>query len=361
METFEAEAAWLLLVQPENFPFEVKSINVDERTIKLVNSLTVKDLIKRSKSQLYYNLKAELGLTDEKVPGPFLCSLLRKEEEIYGALCLGRFESDKFFSAGDLKLADILSTQAAFSLENYRLSKEKEEKERIRKIFGSYLNPHILDDLLEKDNSLLYEVKKKKVAILFSDVRDFTTISEMLNPEELAKLLNEYYSLMSSAIFDFKGTLMQYIGDGIMAMWGAPVNDENACMNALRASIKMLKNLEIINEEKSKEKKFEKIITKLHRDNLFRMGVGIHFDDVVVGYVGTEMKMQYTAIGDGVNIAARLEKMNKEYSTELLITDAVYKKTGDNIEVKHLGVTPCRGRDPVDIYQVLSLNDKKEK
>ena len=121
METFEAEVGWLYLSQTSDFPFDIHKINIDEETVGLITSFAVKDLIKRGKSKLFYNLQIELALSEKKVPGPFLCSLLKKENEIYGALCLGRYRTDNIFSAGDLKLANTLSTQTAFSLENYRL------------------------------------------------------------------------------------------------------------------------------------------------------------------------------------------------------------------------------------------------
>ena len=136
METFEAEVGWLYWARATDSSFEIFRKNIDEETVRLVNSFSVKDLIKRGKSDLFYNIRAELGLADERVPGPFLCSLLKKEDDIYGALCLGRYGSEKFFSAGELKLADILSTQAAFSLENSRLYLELERKvdERTREL-----------------------------------------------------------------------------------------------------------------------------------------------------------------------------------------------------------------------------------
>ena len=135
-ETFEAEVGWLYWVQSTDSLFEIFRKNIDEEIVRLVNFFSVKDLIKRGKSDLFYNIRAELGLADKRVPGPFLCSILKKEDDIYGALCLGRYGSEKFFSAGELKLADILSTQAAFSFENSRLYQELEQKvdERTREL-----------------------------------------------------------------------------------------------------------------------------------------------------------------------------------------------------------------------------------
>ena len=169
MEKFEAEVGWLYLPQTNDFPFDIHRLNIDEETVRLVNSIVVKDLIKRGKSKLFYNLQVELALLEKEVPGPFLCSLLKKENEIYGALCLGRYSTDNIFSAGDLKLANILSTQTASSLENYRLyqnietlyEKQKHEtierKQQAEKLQNALNEVESLKSRLQAENIYLQE------------------------------------------------------------------------------------------------------------------------------------------------------------------------------------------------------------
>ena len=248
----------------------------------------------------------------------------------------------------------VFSLPLVFYSFNYLL--ERKEKERIRGIFSSYLNPHVLEDLLKRDNSFLFDVERKKIAIMFSDVRDFTTISQYLEPDEVAELLNEYTEAMFEAIFKHQGTLHQYIGDGIMALWGAPVPDEICCLNALRGAMQMLENLRPLNEKWDRIEKLRQIAEKLGRDSLFKIGIGIHYAEVVVGYIGPQRRMQYTAIGDGVNTASRVEGLNKNLGTELLITEDFYSKVKDKVEAEFLGPKQVKGRNElVDVYKVLNL------
>ncbi len=250
-------------------------------------------------------------------------------------------------AAGVLFLPLLLYTSSYIS--------EKHEKDRVRSIFSAYLNPYVLEDLLSRENSFIFKMDRKKIAIMFSDVRDFTTISSYLEPDEVAVLLNEYCTAMFEAIFQHKGTLHLYIGDGIMALWGAPVADDDCCLNALRGSLKMLENLKPLNEKWDKDSRLKAIAKELGRDKLFRIGIGLHYSDPVVGYMGPPQRMQYTAIGDGVNTASRVEGLNKEFGSELLMTVDFYAKVKQHINAESLGLAKIKGRDPIEVYKLVDV------
>ena len=233
---------------------------------------------------------------------------------------------------------------APLSVYSYRFLVEGREKRRLRSIFRSYVNDQVLDDLVEKEDFTAFSVQRKHVALMFTDVRNFTTLSEKLDPEVVAGLLNEYMTEMCKAIFEYKGTVNKFIGDGIMAIWGAPVEDPEACLNAVKAGLRMLERLEELNKR-----------WKPFNHPYFDIGVGIHYAKVAVGYLGHPDRMEYTALGDGVNTASRVEGVNKTLKTHILITRAVCNIIKDDINLGISQQVPVKGRQDVMVYEVTGL------
>jgi adenylate cyclase len=170
----------------------------------------------------------------------------------------------------------------------------------------------------------------RRLAILFSDIRSFTTISETLPPDELVKSLNRYFDVMVDIIIQRKGIVDKYIGDAIMAFFGAPVRSENDALLSVLAGLGMVKALDDFNADQIERGAVE-----------FKIGVGINFGEVTVGNIGTDKKMDYTVIGDGVNLASRLEGLTKEYKQTLIFSDSVYQNVAPFI--------PCRLVDKVQV------------
>jgi len=190
----------------------------------------------------------------------------------------------------------------------------KKQEQRIRNIFQKYVPKDVIDRFFANPEGMLVG-ENRVLAILFSDIRSFTTISEGLMPDEIVSSLNRYFSLMVDIIMNANGIVDKYIGDGIMAFFGAPVQREDDALQAVKAALDMEDAVVEFNMEQIEKGKPE-----------FRIGIGINYGDVTVGNIGSERKMDYTVVGDMVNVAARLESLNKVYHQSLVFSENVYKK-----------------------------------
>jgi adenylate cyclase len=207
------------------------------------------------------------------------------------------------------------------------LAQKREQK--IRNIFQKYVPKDVIDRFFENPEAMLVG-ENRVLAVLFSDIRGFTTISENLMPDELVSSLNRYFTVMVDIIMARHGIVDKYIGDAIMAFFGAPVKREDDAMNAVLSGIEMMEALDGFNEGQRKLGKPE-----------FHIGVGINYGVVTVGNIGTEKKMDYTVIGDMVNLASRLEGLTKRYHQGLIISDSLHYKVKDEL--------PCRLIDSVAV------------
>jgi adenylate cyclase len=183
---------------------------------------------------------------------------------------------------------------------------------------------------------------KLPVTILFSDIRGFTSISEQLEAQELVALLNEYFTEMVDIVMDHGGVVDKYIGDAIMVIFGAPVPGANDALNAVRAALAMRESLARLNTR-----------LEARGAQIIRTGIGIHSGEVIAGNIGSERRMEYTVIGDAVNLASRLESSTKDLGADLVISEATYALTRDHIVARPLGTISVKGREqPVDVYAV---------
>jgi class 3 adenylate cyclase/HAMP domain-containing protein len=186
------------------------------------------------------------------------------------------------------------------------------KEERVRQIFQKYVPKDVIERFFASPEKMLVG-DNRNLSILFSDIRSFTTISEGMAPDDLVNSLNRYFSGQVDIIYNRKGIVDKYIGDAIMAFWGAPEKHEDDCLQSVLAGLDMIEALAVFNANQKKLGKPE-----------FRIGVGINFGEVTVGNIGSERKMDYTVIGDSVNLASRMEGLTKTYHSDLLITENVY-------------------------------------
>ena len=227
----------------------------------------------------------------------------------------------------------------------FRFVMEFKLKQQIKKQFGTYLSPALVEKLQKNPGLLKLGGDEKELSIMFTDVRGFTTISEHYgkNVQGLTMIMNRYMTAMTQAILDNDGTLDKYIGDAQMAFWNAPLDDPDHAKNAVRTALQMLKRLDLFNEEISKE-----------GVPPFGMGLGINTGSVVVGNMGSSQRFDYTCLGDHVNLASRLEGQSKPYGVRIIIGPRTYEHVKDNYMCFELDCIAVKGKkEGVKIYTVL--------
>jgi adenylate cyclase len=221
---------------------------------------------------------------------------------------------------------------------------------KIRNIFQKYVPQELIDQYFENPESMLVG-ENRVLSILFSDIRNFTTISESMRPDDLVDNLNQYFKVMVDIIDKYEGKIDKYIGDAIMAMFGAPVKHEFDAMNSVLAAIDMCNAADRFNEK------------QLSRGRpAFRIGVGVNYGLVTVGNIGTDKKMDYTVIGDMVNLASRLEGLTKEYKTDLIISESLHYKIKNDLPCRLLDKVAVKGKaQGVKIYTTKRTVEGTEK
>ena len=226
----------------------------------------------------------------------------------------------------------------------YRYITEEKEKKKVRNAFQYYLTASVITEMLKDPSKLKLGGDKKLLTVLFSDIRGFTTVSEKLAPEELVRLLNEYLTVMTDIVFKYDGLLDKYMGDAIMAVYGAPLDQPDHAIRACKTALEMMQAL----------KKLQDKWTGEGRPAL-NIGVGINSGDMVVGNMGSRMRFDYTVMGDSVNLGSRLEGINKEYGTNIVISEFTQDIVKYELYCRELDAVRVKGKaHPVKIYELLS-------
>jgi adenylate cyclase len=238
---------------------------------------------------------------------------------------------------------------AYFGITIYRYVTEEREKKKIRGAFQYYLTASVVNEILKDPNKLKLGGDKKNLSVMFSDIRGFTSISERLSPEKLVQLLNEYLTAMTNIVFKYDGLLDKYIGDAIMAVFGAPLDQPDHARRACLTAIEMMTELKRL-QIKWEQEGWPKI----------DIGIGVNTGDMVVGNMGSEMRFDYTVMGDSVNLASRLEGTNKEYGTNIIVSEFTHEVVKDDFFFRELDAVRVKGKKrPVKIFELLSENRDK--
>ena len=216
------------------------------------------------------------------------------------------------------------------------------EKDFCELSFGKYVTPEISDKILKGEISL--EGELSEVTILFCDLRGYTSFVERKDPKDVVRFLNAYFTEMHSVIRRYNGIVLQYIGDEIEAVFGAPINEPNHPEMAILSALEMRKHLEDLNRKREEA-----------GEDPVRHGIGIHTGVVLAGSVGSPKRLVYAMVGDTVNLASRIQNLNKKFGTDILISIATKELLrGKNFTFKSLGQTPIRGkREEIEIFSVL--------
>ncbi|HNN79357.1 MAG TPA: adenylate/guanylate cyclase domain-containing protein, partial [Leptospiraceae bacterium] len=210
---------------------------------------------------------------------------------------------------------------------------QRAKQEKIKEIFGKYVSQNIAEQII--NNEIVLTGEEKVATILFCDLKGFTTLSEKLSPQDLLNLLNYFFSEMVTIILRNGGFLDKFIGDAIMAVFGIPFNEEKHAEIAVNVAIEMQKKLKELNESKS------------FGEFQLAMTIGIHTGNIIAGNLGSKERMDYTVIGDTVNLASRIQSLNKSYSSDILISDSTYKSLigSSNIFAREIDTVKVKGRN----------------
>ena len=265
---------------------------------------------------------------------------------LYFIVSLWQFKSNMVYDVIAPIASIAISWMSSFA---YLSLTEGKDKRRIKRMLEQYVSPAMLATVIEKapQDVLKAEVGGKEyLTILFSDIRGFTTLSESLDAGKVVEILNSYLSEMVDVIFGYEGTLDKFIGDAIMAFWGAPVKVNDHGERAVKSAIEMIQRLEILNET-----------IKKRGGSPLEIGIGINSGEVILGNIGSEKKLDYTVIGDNVNLASRVEGLTKEYGCHILITETTYEEVKKSIPCRVVDIVRVKGKKRgVRIYE--PLNDR---
>lgn len=272
-----------------------------------------------------------------------MCVPLRIEDRILGSLYVDSSQANIKFNEADLELFQAMANQSAMAIENVRLYKEAIESEKKRNNLGRFLSPAVVDVIMEHEDSVELGGQSKVVSTMFCDIRGFTNMSERMTPDALVSLLNGHFTAMTEIVFEYGGTLDKYNGDEVMALFGAPLGGENDGEQAILAAIAMQKKNGEMNIEREK-----------NGQPTFEMGIGITTGEVIVGYIGSPVRMDFTVMGDAVNTASRFCSHAK--GTQIITGERTYQLAKESVEMTFIGTPSLKGKDDaVKAYLILGL------
>ncbi|MBI4863113.1 MAG: hypothetical protein HY815_23035 [Candidatus Riflebacteria bacterium] len=282
-----------------------------------------------------------------------------REQKFIGVIALGELEEATWTETDSSLLTavanltgvafaktDLLELQAAELASTKELSiKEREQRKQMRAVLDRVVAPELADQLLARPDTLDFQGELVEASVFFSDVREFTTYSEKRSPREVVAILNEYLSAMTDVILEFGGTLDKFVGDEIVAFWGPLTKSTDHAERAIRAALKMRETLRGLQDKWLREKK-----EPLH------MGMGISTGQVLFGCIGSAKKVDFTVMGDTVNLGARLQTLTRKFPYDLIISEATYGKVSRLVQAEAIGEVQVKGKtEPVPVYGVKSL------
>ncbi len=283
---------------------------------------------------LVQDLAQDRRFHDGDEPPSAKCAMavpLLRRGQVVGALYLDTTSRPMAFSSEDLELVVGVGVHAAAAVENLRLFRDVEGERKARERVSRFLSPSVVDRVVRSGETLNLGGEKADITVLFADLRGFTPLAERMAPDEVVVMLNEYFELAVELIFKFGGTLDKFIGDAVMAFWGVPVRRSIDSHLTVLAAVKLQAELHCLNERRR----------KLGKSPL-GLGIGIHSGPAVAGNLGTQRRMEYTVIGDTVNLASRIQDLAPPGC--ILVSEATRERMGNLLKVEAMPETPIQGR-----------------
>ena len=272
-----------------------------------------------------------------------MCVPLKAGDNIIGSLYVDAQNTITSFTQEDLEMFQAMANQSAMAIENVRLHKRMVEAEKKRADLGRFLSPAVVKVIMEKEQDVELGGNKQDATILYCDIRGFTPLSEGLSPDALVDLLNEHFTAMTDIVFEFQGTLDKYIGDEVMALFGAPFAATDDALLAVKAAIRMQERNQELNIQRARQ-----------GFPTFHIGIGINTGNVFSGYIGSPERLDYTVIGDEVNIASRLCSVARE--DQIIIGPRTNQHVVPYIETVSAGTPILKGKsETLEAFQVIGL------
>jgi class 3 adenylate cyclase len=278
--------------------------------------------------------------------GTTLVLPMRYREDVTGLLALGNKKSGQFYTREDIDLLETLCNQGAVAIENARLAEQMKQEETVRTNLARYLSPQIVEQVIHEDVDVHLGGNRKVVTVLFSDIRDFTVITEARPADQLIAILNEYFTEMARIIFDHQGSLDKYIGDAIVAVFGSLIEVENPTENAVRSAVEMMNAMPLLNE------RWQRTYDGFHMEQ----GIGINTGEVFLGNIGSPERMEFTVIGDTVNVASRFSGLAGP--GEIFLTERAAAGLGPAVPVRELPPSEVKGKSgEMRVYRVQGIGE----
>jgi adenylate cyclase len=246
----------------------------------------------------------------------------------------------------------VAVSMALFGGVAYQYFVEGREKRKMKRLFGQYVSKDVYEQLVANPELARLGGQRRDMSVLFSDIRGFTTITERGQPEEIVGMLNEYFTRMVDIVFRHHGTLDKFVGDMVMALFGAPLEDPQHAEHAVDAALEMVTELEALNKRWAAEGRFAEL----------DIGIGVNSGPMIAGNIGSSSIMSYTVIGDAVNLGSRLESLNKQYGTRILVSEATRKQLDDRYTVRPIGEVVVKGKTAaVAVFEVVARTQRPDR
>jgi class 3 adenylate cyclase len=354
MEDMFINTSSVMLLAPAGTEFQVYLAEGEQKQavekVALKQDKPLMEIIRREKRELTkydvledprYRAVSESCAADFAGLKASLIVPLVYQNQVIGSLNLGEKKSGKAYNREDIELLRAIANQGAVAIQNAKLVDQMKSEEVVRANLARYLSPQIVEQVIKKNVQVNLGGDRKVVTVLFSDIRNFTSISESMPPDKLVHLLNEYFTEMARIIFENQGSLDKYIGDAIVAVFGSLIRLENAPQTAVRAAIQMMQEMSSLNERWKNQYGFRMDI-----------GIGINTGEVFLGNVGSPDRMEFTVIGDTVNIASRFSGVAK--GGQILITEETLASLGPGINYAKLSPVSVKGKtDKLEVFEIV--------
>ena len=330
------------------YPVGIKTRN--EQIEKLTDKLTISRTITQKVMREKVALLSQDAKTDVQFQGSdsivsqgvrsTICAPLITESNVHGVVYADRLDPFAAFTPDHLELISAVAAQTALTVETIKAHKRLAREEVARANYSRFMPEYVVKQLLENPDSFRLGGVNQTITVLFADIRGFTAFSEREKPEKVVGLLNKYFSAMTDIIFSHGGTLDKYIGDELMAIFGAPTATPEDALNAVKAAVTMQKRMPSLNNELRAEGYGE-----------ITIGIGLHTGEATIGYIGSERRSEYTAIGDTVNLASRLQ--SNAAGNQILMSEATAAASGNLIPVTQREPLTVKNRvQPVSVLEV---------